>query len=65
MADQFDWNSVVAVIRQVDAIAVYANDDGDIVIRQKNALGEEDHAVYFPVSQAKAVIDGIKAATGK
>lgn len=66
MSDQdFNWynkDEESIVIQAVSAVAVYTNVHGDIVIRQQSATDEKDHAVYFPASQAQAIIKAIKAA---
>lgn len=58
-----DWRNNI-VIQKVDAIAVYTNEAGEIVIRQEGELGEEDSLILFPVSYAdvfvKAVLDAAK-----
>lgn len=50
------------MVKQVDAIAVYTNPAGDIVIRQQDPMGNEDSFVFFPVGSAKNVIEAIKRA---
>lgn len=47
------------VVPAVQAIAVYSNTAGEIVIRQQSQMGEDDSVVVFPKSQAKAIIDAI------
>lgn len=53
------------VIKAVTAVAVYTNPNRDIVIRQQNTLGDEDHVVVFPVAQANTIIKAIKAAVAE
>lgn len=48
------------VVAPVDPIAVYTNDEGSIVIRQKDGIQDEDLIVVIPKQYAQAVIDAIK-----
>ncbi len=53
----FDWaNPTDVVIRSVNAIAVYRNDDGDIVVRQQSRLGEEDTFIVVPENLVNGLI---------
>lgn len=57
MANDFDWNDTnTHVLRSYGDIAIYANDKGDIVLRQANTLGEEDSVVIVPRQQSAWVI---------
>jgi hypothetical protein len=57
----FNWSGCEdVVVPQVDAVAVYLNDNGDIVIRQRDSMGGDDSVIIFPVSAHKAVIGAIK-----
>lgn len=47
------------VVPAVQAIAVYTNSAGEIVIRQQDSMGEDDSVIVFPKSQAKAIVDAI------
>ena len=59
-ADAFDWSSQTAVVvRRVDAIAVYRNKEGDIVIRQERAMMEVDAVVTIPIQHAYSVIEAL------
>lgn len=64
MAD-WDWNSASAreslVLPRVDALAIYANSNGEIVLRQQGMDGSEDSIVIIPKSQAQEVINAISA----
>ncbi|MDI3564213.1 hypothetical protein [Bradyrhizobium sp. Arg816] len=41
--EDFSWRDTDAVaVRQQDAIAVYSNPDGDLVIRRRRAWDEDD-----------------------
>ena len=60
----FEWlESSSVVIKPVDAIAVYANAQGDIVIRQKSSKGifrEEDSIVVVPRDRLDAVLAALE-----
>ena len=64
MSKDFDWHSPEAkesiVVPQVEAIAVYTNPDGNIVIRQQDSYGGEDHFVLIPRSNVNALIKALK-----
>ena len=47
------------VIPQVDAVAVYSNDKGDIVIRQQN-LHEDDTVIVVPKVHGMALVASIR-----
>ncbi|MGZ8154459.1 MAG: hypothetical protein ACXWUH_12710 [Burkholderiales bacterium] len=58
---EFDWSDPKRiVIKRVDAIAVYKNEDGDIVIRQERAMVQVDAVVTIPVQHAYSVIEAIQ-----
>jgi len=50
------------VIPRVDALVVYPNAQGDVVIRQQGSMGEDDSVIVFPASHAATVIAAIKKA---
>ncbi|MRW85845.1 hypothetical protein GJ698_17350 [Pseudoduganella sp. FT26W] len=62
MAD-WDWNSTSAreslVLPRVDALAIYANSNGEIVLRQQGMDGHDDSIVIIPKAQAQVVINAI------
>lgn len=62
MAD-WDWNSTSAreslVLPRVDALAIYANANGEIVLRQQGMDGNDDSIIIIPKTQAQQVIDAI------
>lgn len=62
MSQEFDWHGAQVAVKQVDAIAVLETVGGDIEIRQRNPMGEDDAVIVFPASQAKSVIEAIKKA---
>jgi len=49
-----------AVVNQGDAIAVFRNGDGDIVIRQRYPAGPIDPCIVFPPGQADRLIEAIR-----
>lgn len=50
------------VVPSVSAIAVYTNQQGDIVIRQQGEAGtEDDSVVVIPRTQTNAVIKAMRA----
>jgi hypothetical protein len=58
----FSWRETdVVVVRQQDAIAVYRNSDGDLVIRRRRAW-DEDEDVWIVVAQTqiRTVIDAME-----
>lgn len=59
----WDWHSKdqgdSIVVPQTNAIAVYTNPDGDVVVRQQG-YPEDDSIIIIPKKQAKAVADAIK-----
>ena len=67
MAD-WDWNSSSAkeslVLPRVDALAIYANNNGEIVLRQQGMDGHDDSIIIIPKSQAQEVIDAISKMLG-
>lgn len=67
MAD-WDWNSASAreslVLPRVDALAIYANNNGEIVLRQQGMDGQEDSIIIIPKSQAQEVIDAMSTMLG-
>lgn len=61
----FDWTVDCVVVRSVEAIALYLNEQGDIVLRQQHRLGDDDSFIFFPKSQAKAIAKAILDAAKK
>ena len=58
---QFPWNDPQSVIvKQVDAIAVYKNRDGDIVIQQHRPVAGEDSCIVVPPGEAGNLIEAIR-----
>jgi hypothetical protein len=58
---QAEENKESIVVKSVEAIAVYTNELGDIVIRQQNMMGDDDYFVSFPKSSINALIKALKA----
>jgi hypothetical protein len=58
----FSWNDTEAlVVRQQDAIAVYANPAGDLVIRRRQAWDEnEDVWILISQSQVQTVVEAMQ-----
>ena len=48
------------VVKRVDAIAVYRNPEGDIVIRQERRGGNEDNIVIVPGQYAYTLVESIQ-----
>lgn len=62
MSDEFKWNDRESVVvKSQDAIAVYANDDNDLVIRRQQAW-DEDEDVFIVISRqyARHVIEAME-----
>ena len=58
--DGFKWDDEELVIQQVDAVAVYRNPHGDLVIRQRDSVSHDDSIVVVPMERAKALRAAIK-----
>jgi hypothetical protein len=57
----FDWTDKGSiVVRRVDAIAVYTDLEGDIVIRQQRADVPYDVIITIPPQYVYGVIEGIQ-----
>lgn len=60
----FNWNGEDekedVIVPRVDAIAVYSNAIGDIVIRQQDGMGGDDSLIIFPRIHAQLLIDAIQ-----
>lgn len=51
---EFNWNEDDSiVIRKMDAVAVYQNPHGQIVIRQENEYGDGDSMIVLNVDGAR------------
>ncbi len=61
MVEDFDWlQNPSIIVPAVEAIAIYENGVGDVVIRQQNHLLDEDSVLVVPRANIKALIDGLK-----
>lgn len=59
--EQFDWSDKRSiVIKRVDAIAIYTDSEGDIVIRQQRADSPVDSVITIPARNAHSVIEGLQ-----
>lgn len=58
--DHFEWDSDFTIIKQVDAVAVYANPSGDAVIRQQHPMGDEDWWIVIPMERVPALIQALQ-----
>ncbi|MGV3727750.1 hypothetical protein [Hydrogenophaga sp.] len=66
MPKDFDWYSDAdkesVVVPSVQAVAVYINPHGDVVIRQQDPMGDEDSVIVIPRSNAKTIAKAITEA---
>jgi hypothetical protein len=59
--NDFSWSDPRSiVVKRVDAIAVYKNRDGDLVIRQENPAGQSDRIVVVPAQYAYSVLEAMQ-----
>lgn len=70
MQEVWNWNDAAesgeVVVESVQAVAVYVNTIGNIVIRQESsALEDEDSIVVIPKSGVKALIKALNATLKK
>jgi len=60
----YSWHDEIGkaatVVPSVQAIAVYTNPKGDIVLRQEDSMGEEDSVVVIPRSMVKQVAKALQ-----
>jgi hypothetical protein len=66
--DGFDWDGDSdVVVKPVLAVAIYANGDGEVCIRQQHGsmYDDGDGWLIIPANQVKAVIAGLKQAAAK
>jgi hypothetical protein len=60
-ASDFSWSDeALVVVRRVDAIAVYKNPEGDIVVRQERRSGGDDNVVVVPAQYAYSLVESIQ-----
>jgi hypothetical protein len=60
--EEFSWRDTDSVVvRQQDAIAVYSNPDGDLVVRRRQAWDENDDVwIVVAQTQIRTVIDAME-----
>lgn len=58
---EFTWNvdDNSIAIEQVDAVAVYTNVDGNLVIRQRDSMGGDDSIIVIPKAHASSLTRAI------
>lgn len=60
MSQDWNWNgqeeSQCTIVPRVQAVAVYSNQQGEIVVRQQDAMEDGDAVIILPVSAAKQLI---------
>jgi hypothetical protein len=60
-SNDFSWSDeALIVVKRVDAIAVYKNPQGDIVIRQESRTGDEDNIVIVPAQYAYTLVESMQ-----
>jgi hypothetical protein len=58
--DEFDWNNVDSIVlREQRATAVYRNQVGEVVIRQKGPWPDEDSFLYISPENEVAFMEGV------
>lgn len=58
--DGFDWSTQKSiVVKRVDAIAIYKNKAGDIIIRQERSTTDDDAVITVPIQNAYSVIEAL------
>ena len=60
--NNFNWSDKNApvIIQPVAATAIYRNPDGDIVIRQRGDMNEEDECIVIHKDYLKALIQALQ-----
>ena len=59
--DEFSWSDEsLVVVKRVDAIAVYRNPSGDIVIRQERRGGNDDNIIIVPGQYAYTLVESVQ-----
>ena len=63
MVNGWDWNGQeeqrCTVVKRVDSTAVYTNQEGEIVIRQRDAMEDGDALIRLSTAAARALIDAL------
>jgi len=68
MTDRFSWDREEndgIVFPNVDALAVYLNGCGEVVIRQQSRLGEDDRLIFVPIDRVKDLFAAIRKEIAK
>ena len=59
--NDFNWdNDETVVFPTANAVAVFMNEDGGVVIRQQDPMGDDDPFVVIPPAQLKALIKALR-----
>ena len=59
--EQFDWSDKRAiVVKRVDAIAIYTDSEGDIIIRQQHADSLVDNVITIPARNVHNIIEALQ-----
>lgn len=65
MARDFDWHNEESkediIFPTVQAVAVYSNPRGDVVIRQQDSMGNDDSFIVVPRTHVDALLTAIAA----
>jgi len=65
-SEKFSWSDKdYVVIEPVDAVAIYQNPAGNIVIRQMGPMGEDDSIIVVPRSRLKDLITALQNELGE
>ena len=60
-SNDFSWSDEsLIVVKRVDAIAVYKNPQGDIVVRQESRMGDEDNIIIVPAQYAYTLVESMQ-----
>ena len=62
--EDYTWDDADIVVQEVNAIAVYLNQFGDVVIRQHHQFSG-DHFVVIPIEHVQAVADALETRGAK
>lgn len=57
---EFNWKEGELVFSTCQAVAVYFNEDGDVVIRQQGEGGEDDSVIIIPADRAETLSNYIR-----
>ena len=64
MSQDWNWNGeeekASVIVKPVQAIAVYTNPAGEIVIRQQDYMGDEDDYIVVPKMHIPTLIEALK-----